>query len=366
MPSGARANNIGTLRLAGAFAVLFGHSFVLSSPSGQDRDPVSEAIADVAPLNFGLPLLGVAMFFAISGYLVAQSFVRRGSALAYTEARLLRIYPALWLAIGLTLVVATFISTFPPGDFATGRQTVSYAVGGASLLDLSYLLPGVFTDNPRASVNGSLWTLPVELKMYLFVGMAGLLGLLRRRAPFNVAAAAIVASALLWPAGFPLMSNPEHREIAIFFVAGATLFVNRDLLPLRAAGVAGLGVLAAALSPTAAYPLAFALAFSYAVLWLGFTDRIRLPDLAARGDLSYGTYLYAFPVTQLWVSALGPGSPLVIAALTLATTLPLAFASWNAVEGPALRLKGRLIPWLRRRRAAAGGGAAVPGSDRSN
>lgn len=338
----SRRNNIGTLRLAGALAVLFGHSFVLSSAGGLGHDPISRALGDVTPFHLGLPGLGVAMFFAISGYLVTQSFVRRGSVFAYAEARLLRIYPALWLAIALTVAVGAVISAFPPGDFLSSRPTVDYTIGGASLLDLKYFLPGVFVDNPRAAVNGSLWTLPVELNMYLFVGIAGVIGLLGRRTLFNLAALAIVAFAVIWPGSLPLLANHEHVEIATFFLAGAVLFVNRDSLPLRGPGVIALALLTVLVSWTAAFALAFAVAFSYAVLWLGFTERVRLPDLAARGDLSYGTYLFAFPVTQLWVAALGPGKPLVIALLTAAVCLPLAFASWRVVEAPALRLKGRL------------------------
>jgi len=340
----SRQNNIGSLRLVGALAVLIGHAFVLSSADGRTRDAVSNAIGDVAPFNLGLPGIGVAMFFAISGYLVAQSFVRRGNAFAYAEARLLRIYPALWVAIALTVVVAAAASAFPPGDFLQSRQTVNYTIGGASLLDLQYFLPGVFDQNPNPAVNGSLWTLPVELRMYLFVGIAGVVGILGRRWLFNLAAVAIVAAAIAWPEGLPLMSNRDHQEISLFFLAGTALFINRDLVPLRGAGLVAIVALTAALSWTAAYPLLFGLAFSYAVLWVGFTRSLRLPDLAARGDLSYATYLYAFPITQLWVSALGPGHAWVVAALTLATALPLAYLSWHAIEAPALRLKGRLVP----------------------
>jgi len=338
----SRRNNIGTLRLAGALAVLFGHAFVLSSSGGRGHDPISDAVNDVSPFHLGLPGLGVAMFFAVSGYLVTQSYVRRGSFVAYAEARLLRIYPALWLAIGLTIAVSALISTFPPGDFLSARPTVDYAIGGASLLDLHYFLPGVFTDNPRAAVNGSLWTLPVELRMYLFVGIAGVIGMLGRRVLFNLALIAIVAVAAIWPEHMPLLAHHEQLEISTFFLAGAVLFVNRERIPLTGIGVIALATLTAALSWTAAFSLTFALSFSYAVMWFGLTSPVRLPDLAAKGDLSYGTYLFAFPVTQLWVAALGPGKPLVIAALSAAVCLPLALASWRAVEAPALRLKGRL------------------------
>jgi peptidoglycan/LPS O-acetylase OafA/YrhL len=339
----SRRNNIGTLRMLGALAVLLGHSWVLTSEDGRTLGPVSQALADVTGFRLGLAGLGLAMFFVISGYLVSASYERRQSLVAYVEARVLRIYPALWAAIAFMVVVGLFLSPYGPLEYLKSHKTLVFIAGGASLVDMNYLLPGVFTDNPSDAVNGSLWTLPVEIRMYLFVAVVGLLGLLGRRALFNVVVAAAVAAGVIWPGSVPLLSDPNHAEISTFFVAGAALYVNRDAVPLRGAGLIALVALAAALSWTDAYGLAFALAFSYAVLLLGFTKRVRLPDLAARGDFSYGTYLYAFFVTQLWVSALGPGEPALIAGLTLVCTLPLAVASWFLVESPALRLKGALM-----------------------
>ena len=326
--------------------MLFGHSFVLTQ-GAHTRDPISEVTHSVAPYHLGLPGLGVAMFFAISGYLVTQSFARRGNLVAYTEARVLRIFPALICAVAVTVVVGAFISADGLA-YLTSRQTLEYGVHDATLYHLQYALPGVFAGNPLTSVNGSLWTLPVELRMYVLVAIAGVLGVLGRRGLFNAVAIATVAVMVIWPDGAPLLAKPEHAQLAVFFLAGTALYVNRERIPLRAGGLVVTIALAALAAPTAAYPLFFAIAFSYALLLAGLTQRVRLPDLSARGDLSYGTYLYAFPATQLWVDALHPSSPWPVAALTLITVLPLAWISWRAVEAPALRLKGRLVPFLRR------------------
>jgi peptidoglycan/LPS O-acetylase OafA/YrhL len=339
----SRRNNIGTLRMLGALAVLLGHSWVLTSDDGRTLGPVSEAVSDVTGFHLGLAGLGLAMFFAISGYLVSASYQRRGSLVAYLEARLLRIYPALLVAIAFMVIVGWVLSPYSPWEYLKSHKTLVYIAGGASLVDMNYLLPGVFTGNPNDAVNGSLWTLPVEIRMYLFVAVAGVLGALGRRVLFNLVVAATVAAGVIWPGSIPLLTDQNHAEIATFFVAGAALYVNRDVLPLRAAGLVLLVAATIALSWTGAYPLAFAFTFSYAVLLTGLTRRVRLPDLARHGDFSYGTYLYAFFVTQLWVAALGPGDAALVAVLTLAGTLPLAVASWFLVEAPALRLKGRLF-----------------------
>jgi peptidoglycan/LPS O-acetylase OafA/YrhL len=340
VPEESRANNIGTLRLIGALAVLFGHSFVLTE-GVPFHDPISDVTRELAGFSLGLPGLGVAMFFAISGYLVTRSWMRHESFVAYAEARLLRIYPALILAVALTVLLGLVLTDVDGAAYLTSKQTVEYAIHDSALIDLRYTLPGVFEDNPSNAVNGSLWTLPVEMRMYILVALAGLLGMLRRRMLFNIAAAGIVVLYLAWPES-PLLADPVHARAAVFFLMGAALLVNRDWAPLTGLGAAGMAALAALASFTGAYDLVFAIAFAYVILWLGFTDRVRMPNLAAHGDLSYGTYLYAFPVTQLWVQMLQPVSPWVVFLLSLATVLPLAWMSWHVLEQNALRLKGRL------------------------
>ena len=199
----------------------------------------------------------------------------------------------------------------------------------------------MFEDNPSNAVNGSLWTLPVEMRMYILVALAGLLGVLRHRMLFNIVAVGIVVLYLAWPES-PLLADPVHARAAVFFLVGAALVVNRDWVPLTGSAPPALRSLPRIASFTGAYDLAFAIAFTYAILWLGFTDSVRMPNLAAHGDLSYGTYLYAFPVTQVWVQVLQPVSPWVVFVLSLVTVLPLAWMSWHVLEQNALRLKGRL------------------------
>ncbi len=349
-----RRNNIDTLRLLAALAVLFAHAFVLAEPGA--RDPVTANLQEILPLQRGLSGQAVALFFVVSGYLVTASFARRGQLGSYAASRLLRIMPALWAALILTVLVATVITTLPAGEFLTQRTTAGYLLHNASLLDLRYELAGVFSANPSKEVNVSLWTLPLEFGMYVVVAAVGLIGLLRRRGLFNLAVVAAFAAYVLAGGKLPLIGSSHDAELLLTFVAGAALYVNRESIPLR--GPAALAALVAtmALSPLSA-PLAnlvIIVGFAYAVLWLGFSRDVRLPNLAARGDLSYATYLYAALVTQLWLFAIGPFSPWLLALATAAVTLPLAWLSWHLVESPALRAKPRVAEALSRRRGTGG------------
>jgi peptidoglycan/LPS O-acetylase OafA/YrhL len=261
----------------------------------------------------------------------------------------------------VTLLAATVITTLPPGEFLTTSTTWSYLAHNATLFDLRDHLAEVFTSNPQRDVNISLWTLPLEFLMYMVVAVVGVVGLLRRRRLFNLAVIAAFAGYVLADGKLPVIDDRHGSELLMYFVAGAAFYANRDLLTLR--GVPAMALLAAAMALSLVdepwvHP-AIILAFAYFVLWFGFTRRIRLPNLAARGDLSYATYLYAAFVTQAWIWAFGPFDPWLLTLATVAVTRPLAWLSWHLVESPALRAKPRVAGRLSRRRHKAAAPARV-------
>jgi len=89
-----------------------------------------------------------------------------------------------------------------------------------------YRLPGVFMENPRArGVNGSLWTLPVEVRMYVLVALLGVAGALRKRIVFNIAALLIVAWYLLLPEHFVLLHKLGHERLGLYFLLDALLML---------------------------------------------------------------------------------------------------------------------------------------------
>jgi peptidoglycan/LPS O-acetylase OafA/YrhL len=324
--SRGRDNAFDVLRLLGATLVLMSHSFVLAGV-------VEPKLGDSS-----LGVLGVEIFFTISGFLVTASWLSDPRLRAFLAKRALRILPALVATLAVcAFLLGPLLSTLGAGSYLGGTGMLSYVVdnvvavvSAGTVKDVSYVLPGVFTDNPTDSINGSLWTLPVEVRAYVLVLGFGLFGILTR---------------WLWPAvlaGLALVvaGAGESTLLIVMFLVASLMYVHRDRIPLR--GSLAMLALAAWLVcvwfPQGA--VVVAVSVPYLVLFVAYTAPAALRRLTRRGDISYGVYLIAFPVQQTVVLALGPDVPvLVVIALSLPVTFALAILSWRFVEKPALRLK---------------------------
>jgi peptidoglycan/LPS O-acetylase OafA/YrhL len=199
-------------------------------------------------------------------------------------------------------------------------------------------LADVFGSNPRqATINGSLWTLPAEIRMYAWVVIAGCAGMLRRRWIFNGFLAGLFAFGICEPSLLPLVPLDRYVRLAALFAIGAFSYVNRRWIPIRGGWLAGAAAIAWLCRSTSIYPFVFAgcevlfcFWFAYGTRWRGF-NRV--------GDYSYGLYLWGFPVQQM-CAALAPGMSSTANSLAaFPVALAFAMASWHLIERPALRLK---------------------------
>lgn len=324
--------------------------------------------------------IGVVIFFAVSGFLVARSWAYDARPLSFAMKRALRLMPALVVSLLLTaLVLGPLTTTLPLSTYLQEPGTKAYVLSNATF-QLNVFLPGVFAHTPFPSVvNASLWTLPLEVKAYCLVLVLGLLGLFGRRrllmpiAAIFLALLAVGATRRSIPLGDNLVAMMDEIQAApatvaqtrvgfyqeparllVVFAIGASLFALARWVPLRW-GVAGaLAVawgVAVAVGGAGVVPMATALALPYVVLLLAYRTAhlVRLPRRL--GDYSYGLYIFAFPLQQAILQWFGPTSGWVTLALTLPLLVALAVASWHFVEAPALTLKQRI--WQPLERAAA-------------
>lgn len=342
------SNNFDLMRLVAAWVVLASHSYALTGSPGE---PVALLLGYEAGGG-----LAVDVFFVISGFLVTRSRAARGLA-AYAASRALRVVPALTALVVFDVAVGALQATCPVGDFLTDRLTLKHLLGAVPFVT-TVSLPCLFADLPVArTVNGSLWTLPIESLLYVIVGLAGLAVSPRRPAFAGLAVlaaagfAAAVAAGLSYDNLGPVFRYPvklpihtyQFLRLAVFFALGAACFTLADRVVLdgRWAALALAALLASGLVP---YGFAVAmLTIPYLVLYAAYalpaTDSLLRPV----GDLSYGVYLYAFPVQQSVVNLLGREvGPWGVTLIATPVVLVLAWLSWRLVERPALRRRGRL------------------------
>jgi peptidoglycan/LPS O-acetylase OafA/YrhL len=318
------------LRLVAAWAVIYGHSHAVAVWGGPD------VVAKFLQFKFA-GAIAVHVFFVISGFLIAASLERNRLPI-FLLSRALRIFP------GLLACVAAWVFVLGPlltvaDDYWRNPVTWRYFTANVGLsMHTEYFLPGVFSGMKFESVNGSLWSLPVEARLYLGMAALGLFAL-NRRARYNplFLVAMLVGFLLLSPRPMEDVESRVYYCVAFFFT-GAFAWLNRDEIPLSWPLLLAIMVLAAALHGTPRFFVGYALLLAYGTLFLAYVPRL---PVIRHHDFSYGLYLWGWPsqqLMQMWVPTAGPLANTIGATLVAGA---FAVASWFLVEAPALRLKSR-------------------------
>jgi peptidoglycan/LPS O-acetylase OafA/YrhL len=353
-----RNNNFNLLRFSAATLVLFSHSFTLAT-GDYHQEPINSALHT----SFGQ--IALDMFFITSGFLVTGSLLRRRQLRSFLLARLLRIYPGYWVATLLTLLFcALFISTVPTAEFWSDPGVWFYIWRHILLVKLSAsTLPGVFGGLPVSNViNGSIWSLPWELRMYAALAMAWLGAICvckwqNRRDPrvgradaatdkvflricVAIFAVAIIASWVVFIRG---TDSPSAALGGMFFTGVIfKLFEQRIRFDARWAMVMLALILGAAFFNATAFGTLYRLFAAYLTLFVAQYPSPSLQRFNQFGDYSYGLYIYAFPVQQTYIHFFPGIGPLQLLTAAFPTALAFAILSWSWVERPGMRFKGHL------------------------
>jgi peptidoglycan/LPS O-acetylase OafA/YrhL len=346
-PAEWRVNNFDLIRLLAALQVAIVHIVSYLRPS----DPV------LARVGFGLGLFpGVPVFFLISGFLIARSLEQSTSLKAYYRNRCLRIYPALWICLLVTVGIILACGVRAIGVASSTDWLIWWA---DNMIGLESYRAAFLDSIGTGQINGSLWTIPVELEFYLLLpGIYSLLRLRehRRNAPLVIlliVSAAIRlgcvngaplsrigASSLLLPTVIPylwmflvgVLAQRNWPAIRHWLAGRFHWWLLGYLLARAVAAHWHIGSGGVEINP-AFYVLLTGVVLSGAMSARSLSNR-----LLRRNDISYGTYIYHMPVVNLMLQyAAAPSVSSV--AMALAASLALAAASWRLVEKPFLAQK---------------------------
>lgn len=354
-----KRNNFDALRLVAAFTVLLSHSYSLT---GAKWEPVSYYLEQ----GYG-GTLAVSAFFVISGFLIARS-VQSHDMARYVAARFLRIMPGLFfVTLVETVLIAPLFYHGPIqqyfSNFALAHMRNIFVFGEDPAI------AGVFTGLPYPYVNGSLWTLPVESLFYMLLPFLVLATGKRRWIVLAVFAASLAAEPLARWYGlddqhfggflFRTVRLFAVTQLLSYFLAGVVAWLYRDRIPCNWGWLALCLLLLFAARDSMALPLTQKLCLPYAVLCIGLRGQVGTALKRRIGDLSYGVYLFSYPILNVVIS-LGRQqlSPEAVAAIAAPVTLAIAWVSWTLVERPALAFK---TPRRPRPMAASAAPSASPG-----
>lgn len=327
----ARTNNFNLLRLLFAIWVLLAHS-----PEIVDGNRSREILSRFGSvLSFGD--LAVDGFFLLSGYLILQSWTRQPQAWQFLKKRILRIYPAFLVATLVCIFIVGPLGTLDRADYFSRLNLHALAIEALHLLTPT--LPPVFLGTYYANANIPMWSISREFCCYLIVLGLGMVGALRYRFGWLLLTAVVFTRFVYLKY---LYIDVGEMRVVILFLCGGCFYLYRDRVRFSGwAALMMLPFLAVALHSGRAAEVAVCTAGAYVLFYVGGKRLDGLSKFNRLPDVSYGVYLYGWPIQKLLTWYVPSISPWALFAATTLFAMLAGLASWKLIEKPALRLKAR-------------------------
>lgn len=316
-----RDNNLDIFRFILASLVVYSHSnWLLGYEDGSES-------------------LRVMMFFIISGFFISASYNRLNNIRDYFKARILRIFPGLILVVLFTVfLLGPFVSTLSFKEYFTHSETYGY-LKTLLLFDIQYDLPGVFEENIyKGVVNGSIWTIFPEALYYIAAGSLGFTKMLNKK----VIVFLFLLTHIVYFTNYPI----ESMYVGYFryFLAGMLFYQFKKVIPLHLS-LFILSIFALYVGHLVGYFTDLFVFFgTYIVFYFVYVPNLKIPFAKDLGNLSYGVFLYGFPIQQTILLYYGVGmTPIGNFLVSMPFAILFAAVSWKLVEERALAMKNKPI-----------------------
>lgn len=337
-------NNFGFLRLFFASLVIVSHS-----PEIIDQNRSREILTNIfGTISFGE--VAVDSFFLISGYLILKSFYTTSTVKSYFTKRILRIYPAFIVASLFCLFVVTPIAG--GWHLLANLHVADWFKAFTKLLILdSPEVDGLLLRNQPFALNGAMWSIWLEFLCYVSIPVFFLLGFHKKR--LYIAVTLVIVSLYI----FLLISNKDiwlpyplrisaylsTRLLSAFLIGGAFYYFRDRVIWNRNLSLASLAFLLICLNFKYTAELGFFIFGGYLIFnfALNYKNKI-LNQIGTKNDISYGVYLYAWPIQMLIVQHYPSVSPIVMTLSTMACVTILGYLSWIYIEQPFMKMKKKL------------------------
>lgn len=338
---GQRRNSFDAIRIIAAFGVFFGHQLGLAG--GYEPHVGRIAFSSMA----------LYVFFSLGGYLIYQSLARDSTVYRYAMARALRLCPGYFVNVLFCVALGAAITTLPLAEFLSSSDTLKYIGINTSMVltPTQFILPGVLEASRWRPINGSMWTIKYELLVYLapFI-LYHVSGVRYRKYVLGVAAFLLILNYVYcitrtdMPQGLAFFAEYNYYNLSRLFFPfffGAWLAACEPLALRWRLSLFGLAIaLIAAFYDTEVVQLGTIMLVSLIVIELGKSPLLYLSIHRRIGDLSYGVFLYAYPIQNyIWTYQSQGRSFYTVTFITVLVIFACALLSWHLVEKPMLARK---------------------------
>ena len=326
-------NNLDIFRVIAAMMVIYGHAYAILPSSGP-----GDILTGLLGFDYS-GSLAVKIFFFLSGLVVTNSLLTKRNLLQFLIARFFRVWPAL----AFTLLVSAFLlgpllTEQSTSEYFSNKKFFAYFYKGLSM-NIKYELPGVFESNALRAVNGSLWSIPHEVFAYLTLATTLILGLLKPRIrllTIPVFILMLIDPLLENPVLFTwLPPNPEIRLLAPCFAFGALLAIWKDRVDIGWAPCLAAWLAFIVLKQSCCNFYFFYLALFLSIIYLssqGFLVRFK-----PSADISYGIYLWGWPVQQILALFFFDYGIHFNQILAIVISVIMGFFSWYLIEKKSIQ-----------------------------
>lgn len=353
MKENIRNNNFGVLHLLAALFVMYGHQCAL--------------LGEAPPMILGsqIQAIGVKMIFLISGYFIMKSLFAQGehikkAGLIYAVKRIGRLYPEYIFCLIITaLVIGPIFSELTITEYFAGSTVWDYIFNNIRLY-ITYNLPGMFQYNPYVgAVNGSLWTMPVEVFMYVvfFICFILVSKIKNGKYVYGILVCIIVTIFLGKIAFF------SHSRFVVYatdwmmalnvvpymFIGGIYYFYDiRKYLSVQWSIILLLGIGFILFNTEVIREFICIIILPYIVFSIGFSERQELRFKFLKSEYSYGIYLWGFVVQQCLIQKFFVECTVVLTrnflfAFSVTIAYLLAMMSYEFVYIPFSKYSRKLI-----------------------
>ncbi len=260
-----------------------------------------------------------------------------------------RLLPAYVLVISLCVIFLSQISLYSFKEYFFNPQLYKYLLANFSFLNfIEPCLPGVFSSNAMCAVNGALWTLKIEVAFYLFIPL--LLYFVQKTKRKLVFFLVIYVLSVVYRNGLNYFADVSDNSLYAmlsrqlpgffsYFICGVALHYYYKVFMKHKNILFLMGIILFFADKIIHFEVFAPLGLSLMVFAFAFSLK-KLNNFAKFGDISYGIYIFHFPLIQLAVhfGLFERYNPFLVAFCILAAVIILGLLSWHLMEKKILNM----------------------------